>query len=422
MIRAAVAFAWALAIALAAPCAAQSYDENPSGKAWFAMADARVTQSPETGSWLDGGFGKTRFGDGAAPSETRVRIVEGDLAWQPQFSWALGATIAVTAQQGQDKPVDLSEAYLSWRPSPVSNVRIAARAGLMWPPVSLEHAGPAWSVTETITPSAINSWVGEELKIVGAEVTGTIPTGRAKMSLTGALFGFNDTSGTLLAFRGWALHDQKATAFSLQPLPPLNAFMQFAQAPRTRPVIEIDHRVGFYVKGGLTLPTLRLQTLYYDNRGDPEAVFDTLQWGWRTRFLNVGVQWQLGEGTTLNAQAMRGSTKMGFPLDPVTNPHIWVDTRFQSAFLLATQHVLPGLNISGRAEAFGTRGRGSVQGVESNENGWAGTLAAKLVMSDHATAIAEALHMSSRRAERINAGLAPREVATVGQLALRLTL
>ena len=410
------------ALAAATPCAAQSYDENPSGKAIFAQGDVRLTQSPEQGAWLDGGFGKTRFGDGTAPSQTRLRVVEGDLACQPQLSWALGATIAAVAQQGQDKAVDLSEAYLSWRPSPSGSLRLAARAGLMWPPISLEHSGPAWSVTETITPSAINSWVGEELKIVGAEATGTIPAGRAKVSLTGALFGFNDTAGTELAFRGWALHDEKATAFSHQPLPPLNGFMRFAQAAQTRPVIEIDNRVGFYAKAGVTLPKMRLQALYYDNRGDPQAVTDTLQWGWRTRFVNVGTQWKPADGTTISAQGMAGTTRMGFPLDPVNDPRIWVDTKFRSAFLLATQQLMPKLDLSARAEAFGTRGRGSVEGVESSEDGWAGTLAAKLAINAHATAIGEVLHVSSRRAERIDAGLGPRETVTTGQIALRLTL
>jgi hypothetical protein len=198
--------------------------------------------------------------------------------------------------------------------------------------------------------------------------------------------------------------------------------MQSAQAPRTRPVLEVDNRVGFYAKAGMMLPALRLQALYYDNRGDPEAVRDTLQWGWRTRFANVGMQWIPTEGTTIKAQAMIGSTKMGFPLDPVTDPRIWVHTHFRSAFVLLTQRVMPQLNLSGRAEAFATRGRGSVEGAESSENGWAGTLAAKLAINDHATAVVEALHVSSDRAERIGAGLGPREGATVGQLALRLTL
>ena len=182
------------------------------------------------------------------------------------------------------------------------------------------------------------------------------------------MFGLNDTSGTLLAFRGWALHDEKATAFSLQPLPPLDAFMLYAQAPRTRPALEIDDRPGFYAKLGWSGPALRVSAFYYDNRGDPEAVNADLQWGWRTRFGQVAVQLKPDARTTLTSQAMTGTTLMGYP-----NPtRIWVDTQFRSAFLLATRRLGDASSVSARAEVFGTRGRGSVLGAETDEDGLGG--------------------------------------------------
>ena len=60
-----------------------------------------------------------------------------------------------------------------------------------------------------ITPSAINSWIGEEVKVVGVEGTATHPLAGGRLSGTFGLFGFNDTAGTQLAFRGWALHDRR---------------------------------------------------------------------------------------------------------------------------------------------------------------------------------------------------------------------
>jgi hypothetical protein len=288
----------------------------------------------------------------------------------------------------------------------------------MWPPVSLEHSGPAWSVTETITPSAINSWIGEEVKPVAAEATASLPMGSGRIYATAAVFGWNDTAGTLLTFRGWALHDQKATLYSQQPLPPLNAFMTFAQAPRSRPVIELDDRPGFYGKLGWSNPKFALAVFYYDNRGDPEAVDNDLQWGWRTRFGNVSLQLRPDKRTTLTSQVMVGTTRMGFP----ENGRLWIDTRFASAFLLATRRLDGHASLSVRAEAFGTRGRGSEVGDESSENGWAATLAGRYTASDHVTLLGEVLHIDSDRPERSRIGSSPAQRQTVVQFSTRLTL
>lgn len=402
----------------AVPAAAQSYDENPSGRSLYALADFRLTAADGERAWLDEGFGKARFG-GAPDGDSRVRprAVEGDLVWQPQLGWSLGATVAAIAQHGQDHTVDLSEAYVSYRHAPFGAVRLSARAGLMWPPVSLEHGGPAWSVTDTITPSAINSWIGEEVKLVAAEATASVPLAGGRLTATAAAFGWNDTAGTLLAFRGWALHDQKATGFGLQPLPPLDAFMQYAQAPRTRPVIELDDRVGFYGKLSWSSSAVTLAAFYYDNRGDPEAVDSDLQWGWRTRFANVSARVALGPHLTLKAQGMTGSTLMGFPQPD----RLWVDTKFRSAFLLATRR-FGDAGVSGRIEAFGTRGHGSVLGAETSEDGWAVTAATRYTVNTHVELLAELLHIASTRADRRRVGLAPHQRQTVGQLSARLTL
>ena len=114
-----------------------------------------------------------RRGSTPIPRTANFRIepqaVEGDLIWTPRFSWSLGGTVVATAQQGQDQAVDLSEAFLTYKPLLGGGTRIVARAGLFWPPVSLEHTGPEWRVRDTITPSAINSWIGEEVKVGGLE-------------------------------------------------------------------------------------------------------------------------------------------------------------------------------------------------------------------------------------------------------------
>ncbi len=404
------------ATVLAPPARAQEY-ADASGHTLTVAGDLRLAGVDGERRWLDGGFGKARFGGTATSDDFRIqpRAVEADIVWQPSIGWSSGVTIAAVAQDGQEHPVDLSESYAYWRRAPHGSFKFAARAGLFWPPVSMEHAGPEWRVAETITPSAIGSWIGEEVKTAGVEAHGSWSLGDGRLTATAALFGFNDTAGTLLAFRGWALHDQKATAFGHQPLPPLNSFMQRAQAPATRPVIELDDRPGYYLKLGWSRgDVMTLNAFYYDNRGDPQAKDADRQWGWRTRFGAIGASMAAGP-TRLTAQVLTGRTQMGFPLGGL----IWVDTRFTAGYLLVTHAVGRG-SISGRVDVFGTQSRGSVIGADEGERGWAATFAARREFGPHVTLLAEALHIDSVRNSRIRIGSTPNQAQTLVQLAIRL--
>ena len=271
-------------------------------------------------SWVEDGFGKLRYGGKFDHKDGPFRVLPGfgevGLAWQPRFGWALSATVTALAQDKDGIEAGLSEAFLSFKPLAGERFKFSARAGLMWPPVSLEHSGPEWAVTETITPSAINSWIGEEVKVIAFETSLSTKVGEHQLTATAALFDVNDTAGALLAFRGWALHDVKALAFLKQPLPELNEFMEYGQPRFTHPVKEMDggflSRPGYYIKLAWQPPIpVRIEAIHYDNGSDPEAVNAEMEWGWRTRFDNVGLVADLGPATQLRAQAMRGHTLMG---------------------------------------------------------------------------------------------------------------
>ncbi|HET7816699.1 MAG TPA: hypothetical protein VFK58_03905 [Sphingomicrobium sp.] len=386
------------------------------------IVDGRLVIANGANSWVDGGFGKTRF-DGTADGSTELQahLAEAALIWQPRFTNSFVGNFSAAYQQGHDdRAFDVMEAYLTFIPARRGNTNFAVKAGLYWPEISLEHAtGGAWSTVYTITPSAINSWVGEEVKVVGAEATLFQSIGDQDFSATAGLFGFNDTSGTLLSFRGWALHDLKSTMFGEFALPPLNPFMTGAQAPVTRSVIEIDDRVGFYGRAEWRpASSVVLNAFYYDNRGDPEAFTETLQWGWRTRFWNAGLAADLGPSTRLIAQGMTGTTLMGFI--PRNATRYWVDTKFRSAFALLTHNVGAGA-ISGRLELFDTRERGSrMNAAEEDESGWAGTAAVRWPVGDKFTLFVEGLHVQSKRGGRtVRLGLPREESQTVVQAALR---
>ena len=387
------------------------------------ILDGRLVLADGANSWIDGGFGKTRFdGTDDGDFELDAYPVEASLIWQPRISNSFVGNFSAAYQHGHDRDenVDVMEGYLTFIPRRRGNTNFALKAGYYWPEISLEHAtGGAWSTVYTITPSAINSWVGEEVKVVGAEATLHQTVGDMDFSATAGVFGFNDTSGTLLSFRGWALHDVKSTLFGQFKLPPLNRFMTGAQEPVTRSVLEIDDRPGFYGRAEVRpSASIVLNAFYYDNRGVPEAFTDSLQWGWRTRFWNLGAVVDLGPSTRLLAQAMTGTTLMGFV--PQGETRYWVDTRYSSAYALLT-HRLGDIALSGRFELFETKERGSeMVAAEENEDGWAATLAGRLPVMDRLTLFVEALHIESeRRARATRLGLPAQESQTVIQAALR---
>jgi hypothetical protein len=158
---------------------------------------------------------------------------------------------------------------------------------------------------------------------------------------------------------------------------------------------------------------------YYDNEGDPKDVTKDLQWGWRTRFWNLGFNANVAPGTKILAQGMTGSTIMGFP----SNGEAWVHTDFQSAFLLAV-HDFGKFAVTGRIESFQTREHGSEMAPNNSEDGWAWTLAARVPINNYLTGFAEALNVQSRRGTRVTLGGLPSafENQMVFQIALRAKL
>jgi hypothetical protein len=416
--RVAAAFVAAvMALAWSAPAFADPpHLEMPANLG--AVIDFRVVLTDGERSFTDGGFGKSRFGGGDA--DVHAVPAAAELVWHGPVAWNVAGTVAVAWQDGQDQPVDLVQAFATWRPVPRGATRFTLRAGLYWPEISLEHHGAAWQVSDMITPSAINSWVGEEVKVVGLEGNASRPLAGGRISATLGLFGFNDTAGTLLAFRGWALHDRQAGAFSRQPLPPLGPDIAGAQPEWTTPAVEVDHRIGFY--GRLEyrmIAPVTLSAFYYDNRSDPTAVTDHLQWGWRTRFLNLGVRVDLGAHTRLLAQAMTGTTRMG--QDEDEEDEHWVETRFRAFYLRLTHEIGP-VALSGRLDLFDTRQRGEYVHSDDDEQGWSLTGAADWHVTDQAQFILEWLHVDSDRLARQRLGTPARQDQDVVQASLRLSL
>jgi hypothetical protein len=411
--------AWrtALGVALAGwPALAFAQVDLLSRDTVHGVVDLRASAADGEPSFTGQGFGKSRYGGDDGGYRGKAEVAEAALEWTPRVSWEWSAVVDVGYQPGQEKPVDVIQAYVVFKPVPRSATHITARFGYFYPPISLEHDARVWGLTNTITPSAINSWVGEEVKVVGAEATVSRDFDGQSLAATGGVFGYDDTAGTLLAFRGWALHDLKSQTrgqFHLAPLSRIDGFFQDTESYST---LEIDHRLGYYAKLEWRPDApVTLEALYYDNRGDGSVVTSDLQWAWATHFLDLGATAHLGDHTRLAAQALSGRTWIGDP----EYGHL-ADVAFRSAYLLITHDLGRGA-LTARADVFDTRDLAPLPPVANGERGWALTGAWRYPLNDYLDLRLEAMHIDSTRPARVIVGDAPHQGQTVLQSSLRLT-
>lgn len=355
------------------------------------VATLGVSVGDSERSWVDRGLGKV----GSGETVTAGAII----AWRPSLGGRIGALVSADVQSALSPRIGLDEAYLTLRPSPGAARRLSGRAGLFFPPVSLEHDGSEWSLSRSITPSAINSWVAEEVKTAGLELTARTTAIGRPMGLTVAAFQGNDTSGTLLAFRGWALHDLRATWNGALPLPPIPGMFAGKQATRTRPVDEVDGRWGAYGRFDVKpVDGLDVSLLAYDNNGDRTTLVNG-QYAWRTRFVQAGARWSPDARTEILIQAMQGETGMG----PRTQGLTPADVGFQSAFILMSRDMGTGA-ITTRLEQFSTDDR-SFKDLDNNaEHGWAATLAWTRPLRETLDLVVEGVFVTSDRPDRVRLG------------------
>lgn len=375
------------------------------------LADLRVAAGDAERSWLDRGFGKTIVSD-----DLEGRLAEASLEWTPRLNFSVSGVVTAHYQPDLDPGLDIGEAYLKLQAPPSALGRLTARIGVMYPEISHEHDGVAWTTPDMLTASALNSWIGEEVKVLGVEVTAGRAFGSHELEATAAVFGWNDTSGTLLTFRGWAMHGVRTGIKTSFDLPPLSAFMRPRQARISDPFYELDNRAGYYGRLEWRPPApVTFDALYYDNAGDRTSV-EAQQWSWETRFLNLGMRWDVDERTKVMAQAMNGETLMGFR----SAGSRWVDMGFHAAYLLAArsygEHT-----ATARVDWFEANDRTLLVQDNNDETGWALTGAWRHRVAPHADVILEALHIDSERPSRALAGDRARQRETVVQTALRLS-
>lgn len=259
-------------------------------------------------SFTKGGLGSLRFDE--ADSTLQVGRLTLDATGPIGETLSYSAVASATGDDDQN-PIDLTEAYITWRPYPKSAWKWRARAGAFYAPISLENRAIGWDSLYSLSPSAINTWVGEEFRTIGVELEttsiGAFADRTFDLSFLGAVYAWNDPAGVLLFERGWAMHDRQSPLFGALPRPfildPANRSMKFFK--------EIDDRIGYYVGAEIAWPNDSVvRVLHYDNRGDPDDASAT-EPAWRTRFDAVGIRGALPGEVTLIAQGMWGDTEVG---------------------------------------------------------------------------------------------------------------
>jgi hypothetical protein len=355
LIRCAYALAW-----ICASSAAFGADLGERHE-WEITVDLGYpSASTDLGPWTSGGFGKLRF-DSADRSLTANRLA---VEYRGRLTETLSLEAILDYIDDASAGADLTEAYLDWRPIPESSNQHQVRVGAFYPPFSLENRGSAWSSPFTSSFSAINAWLGEEIRPFGVEWSLQRRIGFAgsphRLGAFAAAFYGNDPAGTLLFWRGFALHGRQTRLNDRLALPPAPVFgangaVIGLRAQTLEPFAEIDDEPGYYA--GIEWRYARralAQIAIYDNRADPGSFRDG-QWSWRTRFHHAALQLGLPRDFGLISQWMAGAT---YWLTAATSTGLTTPATtlarddFESTFVMLTKRISATHRVSLRYDEF----------------------------------------------------------------------
>lgn len=270
--------------------------------------DVRYVDTDVERSFTEGGLGLARFDE----DHEALQLGRFLLEYRGPLTETIDAHVTLDSYADHDKnPLDLTEAFLEWRPYPSSAWRWRTKLGAFYPPVSLENRDAGWQSAYSLSPGAINTWLGEELRIIGGETEFTWLGSRSgsgvDLSVVGSLYGWNDPLGVQIFERGWAIHDRQTALFGGLP----KIFPDSTTRNQVEFFHEIDDRAGYYLGAQATWPErLELKVLHYDNRGDPGAS-NQFQNAWLTRFDSAGLRFEWRPDWTFIAQWMNGDTAVG---------------------------------------------------------------------------------------------------------------
>ena len=369
-------------------------DRSDRNELYFGASGGYVSASTDLSSWTEGGWSKLRYAEDGAEAFRLFAEYHG------RITPTLRARVVADYVDDVSGGVDLTEAVIDWRPIPKSRNQQQVRFGAFYPSFSLENGDRGWESPFTYSYSAINTWLGEEIRPIGAEwsLRRRLEGFRSNHELRAFAAGFygNDPAGTLLFWRGWALHDRQSRLNDELLMPP----RPFTTEPQKfEPFMETDHRPGVYA--GVEWRYARralVQFARYDNRADPFSFHDG-QWGWGTDFDHLAVQVSLPAELGLIVQSMAGKTEwLTAALPDGTRMPIseHVHDEFESTFLMLTRKLGENQRLAVRYDTFAFERPAAVPEFYGDEgNAW--TLSYRIDATERFSGGIEWLRIDSSR-------------------------
>ena len=387
---------------VAAPLAAETFRLT-------AFVSGRGTYATGPQSWLAGGFGRLDAGaDGPKDSQQDLfAVAQVGADWTPSKYFDVHASgVARRMPNGYGgRAAGLVDAYADVRGFFGAN-ELQLRAGQFFLGTSRENRGDLWTSPYSITFSALNTWIGEEVRPVGADLQWQHTTDSGYI-ITGAATAFrnNDTMGTLLAWRGWSLGNYLPVYNEKLPLPPLFSLAPTGSFSRqqdgTVPFSsDLDGRTGYSERVRISAPErAMLQFTHVDNRGDRELYHG--QYSWYTDFNLIGAEVGTADTTVFSVEYLDGYSEMG----ETTRPG-WVDMDF-SAWYALLSHKTERFRWTARFDDFATKDLDHSRGETNTEHGHAWTLAWFYDPGTHVRAGVEFVSVTGNRPAAAESGFDP---------------
>ncbi len=289
----------------------------------FVAARAAATDAPL--SWIDGGYGRLLGGDGDGAAAALGAEARLEVTYTASSAWSARAHLGARAEQhAEGRNFGVIEAFIDRRWA-LNSSSVQLRIGQFFLPTSLENIDSLWVSPYTLTHSALNSWIGEEFRPLGADLRlGHALDSGNRLDLAITAFQNNDASGSLLAWRGFSLHDRVSSFGETLPLPALSSLADPSifgdqNDAGTKPFgSDLDGRIGFAARARFSTDRSVWQLSAVNTRGDRELYRG--EYSWQTRFLIAGWEFKaLGAGWGYAAELLHGNTRMGLNGGPHAN-------------------------------------------------------------------------------------------------------
>jgi len=294
------------------PAAAQYAVEQQSSVWIKGLLDVRAVGGGPAPSWTDGGPGKLRYGGSSSQEgfqrSTRLTLSQAAVQMGAALPWG------IRGQAQLNMEPDIADGYHPWlveaflrKEWTTDNGGWGLQSGVMHVPFSLENVGPAWSPEYSISSSALDSWLWEDISLAGAEGEWWHTT-RSGIKL----------DALMLALRGWVMGDTLGGINGSLALP--------GRGERTDIFNERDQRPALYgwLSAGDEGEFVSLKLGVFDNRGDEGS-----RGVWHTHFTTAGLVVHATSHIDLLAQYLTGAARVAAPAN---------DSSYSASYALASYH------------------------------------------------------------------------------------